>query len=125
MLPPVLSAVARQAAPMVWLCDPVVWLCDPMHGNGLKLHGVKTRLALVLTPTYHLFRMTKGHQDATSLRVDTPAGIPTRDVDGKQLPTISVTASRKNGRLLISLSNLDAGAGQDVEIDLRGARTRA
>ena len=21
-----------------------VWLCDPIHGNGIKLHGVKTRL---------------------------------------------------------------------------------
>ncbi|MBB5803555.1 alpha-N-arabinofuranosidase [Saccharothrix ecbatanensis] len=76
--------------------------------------------ALVLTPTYHVFRMNKGHQDAASLRVDTPAGIPTREVDGKPLPTVSVSASRKNGRLLVSLSNLDAGAGRDVEIDLRG-----
>ncbi|MEU5153760.1 alpha-L-arabinofuranosidase C-terminal domain-containing protein [Glycomyces sp. NPDC021274] len=76
--------------------------------------------ALVLTPTYHVFQMNKGHQDAASLRVDAPAGIPTREVDGKELPTVSVSASRKDGRLLVSLSNLDAEAGQDVEIDLRG-----
>jgi len=76
--------------------------------------------ALVLTPTYHVFQMNKGHQDAASLRVDAPAGVPTREVDGKELPTVSVSASRKDGRLLVSLSNLDAEAGQDVEIDLRG-----
>ncbi|MGR8007405.1 3-deoxy-7-phosphoheptulonate synthase [Streptomyces hypolithicus] len=29
LLPPVVEAVARHGA-------PVVWLCDPMHGNGLK-----------------------------------------------------------------------------------------
>jgi alpha-N-arabinofuranosidase len=76
--------------------------------------------ALVLTPTYHVFQMNKGHQDAASLRVDAPAGLPTREVDGKELSTVSVSASRKDGRLLVSLSNLDAEAGQDVEIDLRG-----
>ncbi|MEU3404178.1 3-deoxy-7-phosphoheptulonate synthase [Streptomyces sp. NPDC006670] len=37
LLPPLVRAVARHGA-------PVVWLCDPMHGNGLKLHGQKTRL---------------------------------------------------------------------------------
>ncbi len=52
--------------------------------------------------------------------MDTPAGIPTREVDGKELETVSVSASRKDGRLLVSLSNLDADAAQDVEIDLRG-----
>ncbi|MCC3763341.1 alpha-N-arabinofuranosidase [Glycomyces sp. TRM65418] len=76
--------------------------------------------ALVLTPTYHVFQMNKGHQDAASLRVDAPAGLPSREVDGKELSTVSVSASRKDGRLLVSLSNLDAEAGQDVEIDLRG-----
>ncbi|EEP74981.1 conserved hypothetical protein [Micromonospora sp. ATCC 39149] len=37
LLPPVVEAVARCGA-------PVVWLCDPMHGNGLRLSGFKTRL---------------------------------------------------------------------------------
>ncbi|MFC9387986.1 3-deoxy-7-phosphoheptulonate synthase [Streptomyces venezuelae] len=37
LLPPVVRAVARHGA-------PVVWLCDPMHGNGLKLARHKTRL---------------------------------------------------------------------------------
>ncbi|WP_431780376.1 3-deoxy-7-phosphoheptulonate synthase [Streptomyces chumphonensis] len=37
LLPPVVEAVARDGA-------PVVWLCDPMHGNGLKVDGHKTRL---------------------------------------------------------------------------------
>jgi alpha-N-arabinofuranosidase len=76
--------------------------------------------ALVLTPTYHVFEMNKGHQDAASLRVDVPSGLPTREVDGKGLSTVSVSASRKDGRLLVSLSNLDAAEAQDVDIDLRG-----
>ncbi|GAB3649232.1 alpha-N-arabinofuranosidase [Glycomyces tarimensis] len=76
--------------------------------------------ALVLTPTYHVFEMNKGHQDAASLRVDTPAGLPSRAVGDAELATVSVSASRKDGRLLVSLSNLDADEAADVDIDLRG-----
>jgi alpha-L-arabinofuranosidase len=76
--------------------------------------------ALVLTPTYHVFRMNKGHQDAASLRVDALGAVPSREVDGRALETVSISASRKDGRLLVSLSNLDAERAQDVEIDLRG-----
>ncbi|GAA3093337.1 alpha-L-arabinofuranosidase C-terminal domain-containing protein [Nonomuraea salmonea] len=76
--------------------------------------------ALVLTPTYHVFEMNKGHQDAASLRVDLPDGLPARQVDGTELRTVSLSASRKNGQVLISLSNLDAGEAADVELDLRG-----
>lgn len=76
--------------------------------------------ALVLTPTYHVFEMNKGHQDAASLRVDLPSGVPTREVESKELATVSVSASRKDGRVLVSLSNLDADQATDVELDLRG-----
>ncbi|GLH99847.1 alpha-N-arabinofuranosidase [Phytohabitans aurantiacus] len=76
--------------------------------------------ALVLTPTYHVFQMNKGHQDAASLRVDVRGGLPTREVGDATLETVSVSASRKDGRVLLSLSNLDADAAADVEIELRG-----
>ena len=76
--------------------------------------------ALVKTPTYHVFEMNKGHQDATSLRVDVPAGVPVRQVGPDRLETVSMSASRKDGEVLISLSNLDAGEAVDVELDLRG-----
>ncbi|MEU6861284.1 alpha-L-arabinofuranosidase C-terminal domain-containing protein [Glycomyces sp. NPDC046736] len=76
--------------------------------------------ALVLTPTYHVFQMNKGHQDASSLRVDVRGELPSREVGDGVLKTVSVSASRKDDRLLVSLSNLDAAIEQDVEIDLRG-----
>ncbi|GAA4971915.1 alpha-N-arabinofuranosidase [Nonomuraea thailandensis] len=76
--------------------------------------------ALVLTPTYHVFEMNKGHQDAASLRVDLKGALPSREVGGTSLATVSVSASRKDGRVLISLSNLDADQQADVELDLRG-----
>ncbi|WP_030159491.1 alpha-N-arabinofuranosidase [Glycomyces sp. NRRL B-16210] len=76
--------------------------------------------ALVLTPTYHVFQMNKGHQDAASLRVDTLGALPSREVGEATLETVSISASRKDGRLLVSLSNLDAEEARDVVIDLRG-----
>ncbi|MFB9628988.1 alpha-L-arabinofuranosidase C-terminal domain-containing protein, partial [Nonomuraea helvata] len=43
-------------------------------------------------------------------------GVPTRET----LQTVSVSASRKDGRVLVSLSNLDAAEPIDVDLDLRG-----
>ncbi|GAB4000740.1 hypothetical protein GCM10029992_33690 [Glycomyces albus] len=76
--------------------------------------------ALVKTPTYHVFEMNKGHQDAASLEVFTPSGLPTRQVGEGELATLSVSASRKDGKALFSLSNLDAEAAVEIDLDLRG-----
>ncbi|KAB8193040.1 alpha-N-arabinofuranosidase [Nonomuraea phyllanthi] len=78
--------------------------------------------ALVLTPTYHVFEMNKGHQDAASLRVDLLSGLPSREVGSDTLTTVSLSASRKDDTVLVSLSNLDADEAADVELDLRGGR---
>ncbi|MGW3294223.1 alpha-N-arabinofuranosidase [Streptomyces xiamenensis] len=77
---------------------------------------------LVLTPTYHVFEMNKDHQDATSLPVHLrlAAGGSHTLPDGKELETLSVSASTKDGTLLVSLSNLDAGEAAEVTLDLRG-----
>jgi alpha-N-arabinofuranosidase len=78
--------------------------------------------ALVLTPSYYVFAMNKDHQDAQSLAVRLPAPAPVRRVADTDLSTFSATASRKDGYLLISLTNLDAESDLTVELDLRGAR---
>lgn len=77
---------------------------------------------LIRTPTYHVFEMNKGHQDATSLPVHlrVAAGGSRSLPDGKELDTLSVSASHKDGALLVSLTNLDAEAGAEVTLDLRG-----
>ncbi|MBL7260178.1 hypothetical protein JKJ07_38350 [Actinoplanes sp. LDG1-01] len=74
----------------------------------------------MLTPTYHVFRMNQGHQDATSLRIDVRTAPPSRPVGDATLTTVSMSASRRDGRLLLSLSNLDAAAPVEVRIDVRG-----
>ena len=75
---------------------------------------------LVLTPTYHVFEMNKGHQDAASLQVHVLSSGTVREVGDEQLQTLSVSASVKDGAVLISLTNLDAETATEVELDLRG-----
>lgn len=76
--------------------------------------------ALVLTPTYHVFEMNKGHQDATSLAVHLHAQDARRRVGDSELDTLSASASIKDGTVLISLTNLDAEEPAEVTLDLRG-----
>ena len=77
--------------------------------------------ALVLTPSYHVFAMNKGHQDAASLPLTVRGAVPTAPVDGAQLETFSASASTKDGRVLVSLTNLHAAEPLEVTIDVRGA----
>ncbi|WP_331730958.1 alpha-L-arabinofuranosidase C-terminal domain-containing protein [Streptomyces sp. NBC_01174] len=76
--------------------------------------------ALVLTPTYHVFEMNKGHQDAASLAVHLHAQDARRRVGDSELDTLSASASIKDGTVLISLTNLDAEEPAEVTLDLRG-----
>lgn len=76
--------------------------------------------ALVLTPTYHVFEMNKGHQDAASLAVHLSTDNARRPVGDAELDTLSASASVKDGTVLISLSNLDAEEPAEVTLDLRG-----
>jgi len=75
--------------------------------------------ALVLTPTYHVFEMNTGHHDAAALDVHLQ-GVPTLQVDGRELPLVSASASTKGDSALVSLTNLDAEQGRTVVLDLRG-----
>lgn len=76
--------------------------------------------ALVLTPTYHVFEMNRGHHDATSLAVHVLDAPEPRDADGRPLQVVSASASTTGPTALLSLSNLDAEASLTIDVDLRG-----
>jgi alpha-N-arabinofuranosidase len=79
---------------------------------------------LVLTPTYHVFEMNKGHHDATSVPVHLVDRQTPYALDGKQLELLSASASVKGDQALVSVTNLDPTATADVVLDLRGATIR-
>ncbi|WP_437178922.1 alpha-N-arabinofuranosidase [Kineococcus endophyticus] len=78
--------------------------------------------ALVLTPSYHVFAMNKGHHDAASLPLAVRGATPSRTVGDTELATFSASASTKDGRVLVSLTNLDATEPLVVELDVRGVQ---
>jgi alpha-N-arabinofuranosidase len=79
---------------------------------------------MVLTPTYHVFRMYNVHQDATYLPLDVSCDF--MDVDpGRSVPMISATDSRDAAGLIhISISNIDADNTQTVTVNLPGTKAR-
>ena len=80
---------------------------------------------MVLTPTYHVFKMYNVHQDATFLPFE--LNCATKEVgDNRTLPLISATASRNDkGIIHISLSNVDADNAQEISINLDGSNKKS
>ena len=78
--------------------------------------------ALVLTPTYHVFAMNAGHQDAAALDAHLLLPEEVAEVDGRPLPLVSASASLRadEGTALVSLSNLSADEPRTLVLDLRG-----
>jgi len=72
--------------------------------------------ALVLTPTYHVFEMNRGHHDATALA----AHVLQAPAAADDVPGLSVSASTRDDGALVSLSNLSLDASLEVQVDLRG-----
>jgi alpha-N-arabinofuranosidase len=77
---------------------------------------------MVLTPTYYVFKMYTPHQGAKYIPIDFKCS--TREVKSERsdspriLPTVSATASEKNGIITISLANVDLKNDCDIEIPL-------
>lgn len=76
---------------------------------------------MVLTPTYYVFKMYAPHQNATVIPLD--IATDTRSVRGNRtVPTVSATASTKDGEINITLTNIDLENPVDVTIPLAGLK---
>ena len=74
---------------------------------------------MVLTPTYHVFRMFAVHQDAKLL----PGYLISEDyeMDGKKIPALTSSVSQdKNGRIHITLTNLNPDKEVSLAVELTG-----
>jgi alpha-N-arabinofuranosidase len=80
---------------------------------------------IVLTPTYHVFEMNKGHQDATSVPVHLIGKPDAVIVGDDRLDPVSVSASTKDGTALVSMSNLAVDTDTTLRLDLRGRAVTA
>ena len=72
---------------------------------------------MVLTPTYHVYDMFKGHQDAQKLAFEVETD--TMTIDGVDVPKVSASASRtKDGDVLFTLCNLHATEAQTISVSV-------
>ncbi len=77
---------------------------------------------LVKTPTYHVFDLLQGHQDANFVPVSWAQAPETIQ---KNLPHVDLSASVKGDTLNVSMVNLSAQKEAEVEIALPGAKPTA
>ena len=79
---------------------------------------------MVLTPTYHVFEMYKGFQEATYLPTDIKTDSMTVR-DGRTIPTVSISAAReKDGKIILSLINVNLDKAQELNINLDGSNAK-
>jgi alpha-L-arabinofuranosidase len=80
---------------------------------------------MVLTPTYHVFEMYKGFQDATYLPMNVKCD-SMKVSDNRTIPLVSTSAAKKkNGTIVISLANVSLDKAQEVEFDINGMPAKA
>ncbi|MDE3105224.1 MAG: alpha-N-arabinofuranosidase [Acidobacteriota bacterium] len=92
--------------------------------NVLQAMILTDKEKMVLTPTYYIFKMYVPFQDATSLPVTLDAGTYSRG--NVKLPRVDAIAARDAaGRLLLSLTNLDAESPVVIDADLAGVTAKS
>ena len=98
--------------------------CDRVHmANIAQMVNVLQAMVLtegdkmVLTPTYYVFKMMKPHMGAENVDVDLTT--TSKEVKGKEIPNVSVSASRKDDALTISVCNTSASDSEEVELEIR------
>ncbi len=85
--------------------------------NVLQAVILTEEAKMILTPTYHVMKMYRVHQDAKLLPVAFES--PMYNFEEKSLPAISVSASKdKSGTVHISMVNIDSKKDNTISIDL-------
>ncbi len=88
--------------------------------NVLQAMIITDKDKMLLTPTYHAYRMYVPFQDATSLPVAVTNDVPYKHGD-KSVPGISASAARgKDGKMYVALVNTNPGKASDVVLNVAG-----
>jgi len=90
--------------------------------NVLQAMILTREEAMLLTPTYHVYEMYVPHQGATAVRTVVESDQVSYNVagEGKAIPAVSGSASLAKDTLFLTLTNCQADAETEVELDLLG-----
>jgi alpha-N-arabinofuranosidase len=92
--------------------------------NVLQAMIVTDKEKMVLTPTYHVFKMYLPFQDATSVPVTLDGGAYTNgDI---RLPRLDAIAAKDaSGKLWLAITNLDPEKPAEIEAELAGIQVKS
>ncbi len=100
-------------------CDRVKMANIAQTVNVLQAMILTDKERMLLTPTYHVYEMFTVHHDATLLPVELTCADYAFGED--RIPGLNVSASRdKDGRVHLTLCNLNPSAAAPVNCELRG-----
>ncbi len=104
-------------------CDRVRMANIAQTVNVLQAVILTDKEKMIVTPTYHVFEMYKGHQDAVLL----PTALSAADYvfENEKVPGLNVSASRDaSGVVHVTLCNLHPAQAAEVQGELRGMSPR-
>lgn len=88
--------------------------------NVLQAMILTEKDKMILTPTYHVFKMYVPFQDATSLPLEL-GNVPQYTLGDASIPAVSATAARaKDGKVYIALVNTNPNKAETVDVNLAG-----
>jgi len=97
-------------------CDRVKMACIAQLVNVLQSVILTEGERMLLTPTYHIFRMFKYHQGAQLLE-SALAGNPTVGTGADEVPMLQESVSvQEDGTVMLTLANLSADDSAEVEV---------
>lgn len=90
--------------------------------NVLQAMILTDKEKMILTPTYHVFKMYVPFQDATSLPLELK-DVPKYTLGKASVPAVSATAARaKDGKIYLALVNANPHSAETVDINLAGVK---
>jgi alpha-L-arabinofuranosidase len=92
--------------------------------NVLQAMILTSKEKMILTPTYHVFRMYVPFQNATFVPVAFDAG--TYKQGEISLPRVDAIAAKDaSGKLWVEITNVDPEQGAEIEFDVAGVKAKA
>ncbi len=92
--------------------------------NVLQAMILTEKDKMILTPTYHVFKMYIPFQDATSLPVSIK-NVPQYELDKKSIPAISVSAAKaKDGKVYLAIANTNPHKAEVLNINAKGLNAK-
>ena len=99
-------------------CDRVYMANIAQTVNVLQAIILTEGDRMVLTPTYHVFDLYRGHMDAREL--DCFVEAEKTGTEKWNMPCVTASASEKDGRITLTLANISADKPEEVTVSLNG-----